>query len=78
MRHVYLALGLSLLASLCHAFEIEDSRTYPGGDQSLRILSTADIDVFAPIIAAFHADNPSLTITYDVVSRRHRDAGRWA
>ena len=68
MRHAYLAIGLSLLASIAGAFEIEDSRTYPGGDRSLRILSTADINVFEPIISAFHADNPALTITYDVVS----------
>lgn len=68
MRHAYLALGLSLIASLANAFEIEDTRTYAGGDQDLRILSTADINVFEPIMAAFHAKNPELTITYDVAS----------
>lgn len=68
MRHAYLAIGLSLLASIAAAFEIEDSRTYNGGAQELRILSTADINVFEPIVAAFHAGRPDLTITYDVVS----------
>lgn len=68
MRLATLALCLSLIAGVANAFEIEDTRTYPGGDTTLRIISTADIDVFDPIITAFQANQPNLTIVYDVAS----------
>ncbi|MCV3271550.1 ABC transporter substrate-binding protein [Roseobacter sinensis] len=68
MRHACLALLLSLAASLAHAFELEESRRYPApGSAELRILSTADADVFEPIIEAFQALYP-IAITYDVAS----------
>lgn len=68
MRFTDLTLCLSLLGGAVSAYEIEDSRSYPGGDAILRILSTADIDVFEPIITAFQAEQPALTIVYDVAS----------
>lgn len=68
MRHACLALLLSLWAALACAFEIEESRSYPApGGSELRILSTADADVFEPIITAFQALYP-IAITYDVAS----------
>lgn len=68
MRHACLALFLSLWATLASAFEIEESRRYPApGSAELRILSTADADVFEPIIEAFQALYP-IPITYDVAS----------
>ncbi|MGZ2256180.1 ABC transporter substrate-binding protein [Roseobacter sp. A03A-229] len=68
MRHACLALLLSLWATLASAFELEESRSYPApGGTELRILSTADADVFEPIIEAFQAVHP-IPITYDVAS----------
>lgn len=73
MRHALLALGmtlcLALSAGVVEAFEVEDQRRYPGsGDAVLRILSTADLDVFEPYIIAFQATRPDLSIDYTVVS----------
>lgn len=68
MRIPCLALLLSFSAALGQAFEIEESRSYPApGTTELRILSTADADVFEPIIEAFQAIYP-ISITYDVAS----------
>ncbi|WP_299680029.1 ABC transporter substrate-binding protein [uncultured Roseobacter sp.] len=68
MRHACLALLLTFWAALASAFEIEESRSYPApGSPELRILSTADADVFEPIIKAFQALHP-ISITYDVAS----------
>lgn len=68
MRHTYLALLLSLWAGITCAFEIEETRSYPAsGSTPLRILSTADADVFEPIITAFQALYP-IPIIYDVAS----------
>ena len=72
MRHACLAVVLSLLAlwpALAAAFEIEGHRRYEGtGGRELRILSTADLEVFAPFLEAFHAGNPQITLDYTVVS----------
>ena len=68
MRHACLALLLIVRMTAAGAFEIEESHHYPGGDTELRILSTADSEVFDPIIRAFQSENPGLSITYDVAS----------
>lgn len=69
MRYACLALALSLWATTLAAFEIEDHRHYPGtGDAVLRILSTADLDVFDPYLMAFQSTRPALAIDYTVVS----------
>ncbi|WP_298919386.1 ABC transporter substrate-binding protein [uncultured Roseobacter sp.] len=69
MRLACLAVLLSFCAPLAGAFEIEESRQYPAnGSVTLRILSTADADVFEPIIEAFQDQNPAIAITYDVAS----------
>lgn len=70
MRFAYLAFIMTLITGSAHAIEFEEQRTYaaPAPQATLRILSTADIDVFEPIILAFQARNPSLTIQYDVAS----------
>ena len=48
---------------------IEDRRVYPGtSDRVLRILSTADLEVFDPYIRAFQQRNPSVGLDYGVVS----------
>lgn len=69
MRHICLALCLSVLAHLGLAQEIEARKVYPGaGDQTLRVISTADLDVFDPYILAFQEVRPDLTVDYSVVS----------
>ena len=70
MRHFVIYVGLVLCATWATAFEIEARHEYPGsgGGGTLRILSTADIEVFAPLIVAFQSENPSLDIVYDVAS----------
>jgi iron(III) transport system substrate-binding protein len=69
MYHVGLAIVLSLWASLVHALTVEDHRFYAGtGDVTLRILSTADLDVFEPYLLAFQAQQPAISIDYSVVS----------
>ncbi|MBW4707268.1 extracellular solute-binding protein [Roseobacter sp. YSTF-M11] len=69
MRFACLALVLSLWSADAAAFEIEESRQYPAeGAATLRILSTADADVFDPIIRAFQTRHPQVSITYDVAS----------
>lgn len=49
-----------------HAFEIEEQKRYSAANtqQTLAILSTADIDVFEPIILAFQRANPTININY--------------
>ena len=70
MRHIILSIVMSILASVASAFEIEDRAVF--GDQTgtdeLRIVSTADINYFTPIIDAFRAFRPDVTIDYTVAS----------
>lgn len=77
MRLVDLARGLSgiflaaLLAGGAEAqdFEIEDRRQYPGsGGTVLRVISTADLDVFEPFILRFQVQNPDIGIDYVTAS----------
>ncbi len=70
MRHFGFALGLSLLASGAGALELEESRTYQvaGARAELRILSTADVEVFEPILLAFQQQHGDVSIQYDVAS----------
>ncbi len=69
MRYACLAIVLSLWPALSSALEIEAQRRYEGrGDTVLRILSTADLEVFAPFLETFHEANPQLSLDYSVVS----------
>lgn len=67
-----LALPLAtLLAAVTYAqgFEIEDRREYPGtGGAVLRVISTADLDVFEPFLLRFQGDNPEVGIDYVTAS----------
>lgn len=50
-------------------FEIEDQRLYPGrGEAVLRVISTADLDVFEPFLLRFQAANPEIGIDYVTAS----------
>src|SRR6056297_433259 len=69
MRFAGLAVVLSLWASLVAALEVEDHRRYEGtGDRTLRILSTADLEVFTRFLESFHSENPQITLDYTVAS----------
>lgn len=51
-----------------HAYEIEEQRIYPATPERavFKIISTADLAAFDPIIRAFQATQPGLTIEYTV------------
>jgi iron(III) transport system substrate-binding protein len=51
-------------------FEIEDFKTYPAqrASQTLRIISTADGAAFDPIIRAYQAENPGVSVEYTIAS----------
>lgn len=75
MRFSHLAaclIGIAvLLPGAASAFEIEEERTFAapaGGGSDLRVLSTADLDIFAPLIQAFQAENRSVNIHYVTAS----------
>jgi iron(III) transport system substrate-binding protein len=69
MRVACIAVVVTFWAALASALEVEDQRLYEGtGDVKLRIVSTADLEVFEPFLQAFHADNPQITLDYTVAS----------
>ncbi|SMY08947.1 ABC transporter substrate-binding protein [Flavimaricola marinus] len=70
MRIPGLAVVLTLWAcNVANALEVEDHRLFPGsGDRILRIVSTTDLDVFEPYIAAFQDVRPDVSIDYSVMS----------
>lgn len=63
-----LILGLGVLASTANGYEIEDQRIYAADPEQavLKIISTADLDVFDPILRAFQVENPGISINYSV------------
>lgn len=73
MRFAYLATSLIFFAfgpHMASAFEIEGNHVYPtpNGDVTLKIISTADINVFEPIILEFQRENPTISIDYVIAS----------
>lgn len=74
MRHTdiptwLIAALLCFWASLSAAFEIEEETVFAGaGETEISILSTTDTQAFAPVIAAFQLQNPTVTIRYTVAS----------
>ncbi|RED13976.1 ABC transporter substrate-binding protein [Pontivivens insulae] len=71
MRAALLAL-FTLISPVASAYEIEDRTLFAAtgatADVTLKVLSTADTDVFAPILRSFQADNPSVAVDYITVS----------
>jgi iron(III) transport system substrate-binding protein len=59
-----------LFASALQAYEIEGELRVgdPAADTQLRIISTTDIDLFEPLLAAFVDANPEIAIDYVVAS----------
>lgn len=61
--------GLAVGMAAAQGFEIEEQRLYPGtGEAVLRVISTADLDVFEPFLLRFQAANPGLGIDYVTAS----------
>ena len=58
--------GLSTAAPSL-SFEIERQESFTSNSiepEILRIISTADIELFAPLITGFQASNPKVTVNY--------------
>lgn len=73
MRIAFLALNLVVAALMplrAGAFEIESRVFYPAtnGLVTLKIISTADANVFEPILLEFQRENPSINIEYVIAS----------
>lgn len=70
MRCLAFSLGLMLAPVCADAFETEDQRRFGPDEASvtLRVISTADIDVFAPVIAAYLSETDDVAIDYVVAS----------
>lgn len=76
MRFAFLAIGLIIGAHLglsqsaqAQALQVETHRVYPGtSGRIVRIISTADLDVFEPFIRAFQSARPAIGIDYTVTS----------
>lgn len=74
MRLAAFSKALSVLliawASTALGFELEDRRVFPAVAEGsvLRIISTADIDAFQPIIEGFQQVNPGITVDYTLAS----------
>lgn len=70
MFRLVLALALSLAAPLARAYEIENRVLFSDGSEAelLRVISTADADLMAPVIEAFRAAHPDIGVDYHVAS----------
>lgn len=73
MRYLFVLMTgffINSWAALTLAAQWEEHRLFEGraGSQTLRVISSTDISVFAPIIEGFLADNPALNIEYLVAA----------
>ncbi|SOH95148.1 iron(III) transport system substrate-binding protein [Monaibacterium marinum] len=61
--------ALTLLTTASHGYEVEQQMHYPSTQDGtvLRIISTADLNVFEPILLAFQDMHPSVAVDYVVV-----------
>ncbi|MGR3662851.1 MAG: ABC transporter substrate-binding protein [Paracoccaceae bacterium] len=64
----WLIFAICTIASSASAFEIEDHHFYAANPEQavLKIISTADLDIFDPILRAFQDQNPYVSIDYSV------------
>jgi len=71
MRQFIIAAALICAATIAQGFEIEDERVFgPGAGPQISVLSTTDTDIFAPVIEAFLAARPTLSLRYVAASSR--------
>lgn len=70
MRNLVLSFALTLSAGASNAFDIEDQAVFgdPNAANVLRILSTADISFFEPMILSYLEDHPNVAVDYTVAS----------
>lgn len=70
MRNLVLSFALTLCAGASSAFDIEDQAVFgdPNAANVLRILSTADISFFEPMILSYLEDHPNVAVDYTVAS----------
>lgn len=70
MRNLVLSLGLICLSTVTNAFEIEDHAVFGSddADRVLRIISTADISFFEPMIQSYLTVHPQVRVDYTVAS----------
>lgn len=78
MRGAILALGLMLAGLLpAHGFEVEEEASFaaPGPEVAvLRVLSTTDTQIMAPVIVGFQAANRGITVHYTVANSQQVQA----
>lgn len=70
MRYLVFSSILIFAAGLAHAFEVEARARFgpADADRELRIISTADVSFFEPMITSFLAAHSDVTLDYVVVS----------
>ncbi len=71
MRNLVISIALTALTVFpANAFEVEDMRLFgsENASKTLRVISTTDIDVFAPIIDEFLNANENVAVEYVVAS----------
>ncbi len=73
MRYACIAQSLAAIVILsmpATAFEVEEKKLYASSSETrrLKVISTADINVFEPIILAFQRENRNVAIDYVVAS----------
>ncbi|WP_420861901.1 extracellular solute-binding protein [Algirhabdus cladophorae] len=70
MRGLIFSLGLICASTVAHAFEIEDHAVFGDteSERVLRIISTADISFFEPMIQSYLTDHPQVRVDYTVAS----------
>ena len=70
MRKIILAMLCACLGGGAWGYEIQAQRLFSAGDGApvLRIISTGDLELFAPLIIAFQTQNPNISIDYTVAS----------
>ena len=70
MRQAVLAIILATLGLGARGYEVENQRLFAAGPDSpvLRIISTGDLDLFAPLVQAFQQENPDVAVDYTVAS----------
>ncbi|WP_415182387.1 ABC transporter substrate-binding protein [Phaeovulum sp.] len=78
MRNLILALGLTLCGvGSAQGFAIEEDAGFAAFDtevEQLRVLSTTDTQIMAPVIAGFQAANPGVSVHYTVANSQQVQA----
>lgn len=65
-----LVIGIGLWATISSAFEVEVERRFDAANETaeLRIITTTDLELMVPLIEAFQASEPGISVLYTVVS----------